>query len=115
MFASIEGATHIGKLEELDKFRIVVPKLMDAGILFHKVCLELHEMHVSLQRFKGMFFQRLKNTHIDQQHFMQLQTARQKKSDSPQQFGNRCRDLSQKVLCKTCNPAAQRTHCENAE
>ena len=43
---------------------------------------------------------------------MQLQTARQKKHESPQQFAGRCRALSQKVKRKTSDPAA---HRENAE
>ena len=46
---------------------------------------------------------------------MRLQTARQKKNDSPQQFADRCRGLSQKIVCKTSDPVAQRIHRENAE
>jgi hypothetical protein len=31
---------------------------------------------------------------------MKLQTARQGKNESPQEFADRCRGLSQKVMCK---------------
>ena len=65
--------------------------------------------------FKSVLSQRFKDTHTDQQHFMQLQTARQKKNESPQQFADRYRALSQKIMCKTSDPVAQRIHRENAE
>jgi len=65
--------------------------------------------------FKNVFSQKFKDTHTDQHHFMQLQTARQKKNESPQQFADRCRALSQKIMGKTSDPVAQRIHRENAE
>jgi len=46
---------------------------------------------------------------------MRSQTAREKKNEYPQKFVNRCRALSQKILCKTSDPVAQRFHRENAE
>ena len=46
---------------------------------------------------------------------MQLQNAREKKNESPQQFSDRCRALSQKIMCKTSDPVAQCIHRENAE
>ena len=46
---------------------------------------------------------------------MRLLTARQKKNEAPQHFADRCRALSQKIMCKTSEPVAQRNHRENAE
>jgi len=74
-----------------------------------------HEKDVTWRMLKSLFNQWFKDTHTDQYHFMQLQTARQEKNESPQQFADRCRALSQKIICKTSDPVAQRIHRENAE
>ena len=114
-FASIEGAAQIGKWEEPDQVRIAVLKLTDAARLVYNGCPELHEKDVTWQMFKSVFSQRFKDTHTDQYHFMQLQTARQKKNESPKQFADRCRALSQKIMCKTNDPVVQRIHPDNAQ
>ena len=46
---------------------------------------------------------------------MQLQTARQRRNEGPQEFADRCRALAQKLVCKVDDPQAQRIHQENAE
>jgi hypothetical protein len=46
---------------------------------------------------------------------MRLQTARQGRNESPQQFADRCRALSQKIVCKVDDPLVQRVHYENAD
>jgi len=112
---SIEGVSYIGKWEESDQIRIAVLKLSDAARLFYNGCPELHEKNVTWQMFNNVFSQRFKDTHTDQHNFMRLQTARQKKNESPQQFADRCRALSQKIMCKTSDPVAQSIHRENAE
>jgi len=114
-FTSIEGAAYIGKWEESDQIRIAVLKLTDAARLFYNGCPELHAKNVTWQMFKSVFSQRFKDTQTDQHNFMRLQTVRQKKNESPQQFADRCRALSQKIMCKTSDPVAQRIHRENAE
>jgi len=65
--------------------------------------------------FKSVLSHVQGHAHTDQHHFMQLQTARQQKNESPQPFADRCRALSQKIMCKTSDPVAQRIHRENAE
>jgi len=67
------------------------------------------------QSFKNAFRRRYEGVHTDQYNFMKLQTARQKKGESPQEFADRCRGLAQKILCKTDEPVEQRIHQENAE
>jgi hypothetical protein len=114
-FASIEGAAQIGRWQESDLIRIAALKLTDAARLFYNGCPELHKEDVTWQQFKGVFSQRFRDIHTDQYNFMQLQTARQRKNESPQEFADRCRALSQKVMCKVSDPVAQRIHRENAE
>jgi len=62
-FTSIDGATHIGKLEESDQIMIAVLKLTDAARLFYNGCPELHEKNVTWQMFESVFSQRFKDTH----------------------------------------------------
>ena len=102
-------------MEESDQIRIAVLKLTDAARLFYNGCPELHEKNVMWQMFKSVFSQRFKDTHTDQRDFVRLQTARQKKNESPQQFADRCCALSQKMMCKTSDQVAWRIHRENAE
>ena len=53
--------------------------------------------------------------HNDQYHYMRLQTAKQGKNESSQDFADRCRALAQKIICKVDDPITQRLHQENAE
>ena len=46
---------------------------------------------------------------------MQLQTARQRRNEGPQEFAYRCRALTQKLVCKEDDLQGQRVHQENAE
>jgi hypothetical protein len=114
-FSSTEGSAQIECWEQSDKIRIAVLKLTGAAKLFYNRCPELHTEDVNWDKFKDAFNQRFKDTHSDQFHFMQLQTARQKKNESPRDFRDGCRGLTQKVMCKVDDPAAQRIHRENAD
>jgi hypothetical protein len=46
---------------------------------------------------------------------MQLQTARQKKEESPREFADSCRSLAQRVMCKVDDPVGRPIHRENAD
>ena len=83
--------------------------------MFYQGCTELHAESTTWQSFKNAFRRRYEDVHTDQYNFTKLQTARQKKGESPQEFSDRCRGLAQKILCKTEDPVAQRIHQENAE
>jgi hypothetical protein len=75
----------------------------------------LRSENASWQTFKEAFRRRYKDIHTDQFHFTRLQSARQGKKDSPQEFADRCRALAQKLIMTADNPTAQRVHRENAE
>ena len=115
--SSIESAAKIGHWSDPDKREIAVLKLTDSAKLFYQGCSELHAEGTTWQSFKNAFRRRYEDVHTDQYQFTKLQTARQKKGESPQEFADRCRGLAQKTLCKTDDPVAQRTsiHRENAE
>ena len=46
---------------------------------------------------------------------MRLQTGIQGRNESPQEFPDRCRELSQKIVCKVDDPVVQHIHKENAD
>ena len=82
---------------------------------FYNSNLELHAEGVTQEAFKVTFRDRFKDVRTDQYHFTRLQTARQQKNESTQDFADRCRNLAQKTMSKTNDPVAQRIHRENAE
>ena len=90
-------------------------KLTDGAKQFYSTCPELHSENVTWETFKEAFRKRYNDVHTDQFHFMKLQTTRQGKNEDQQKFADRCRALSQKILCRVNGPLAQRTHNENAE
>ena len=51
----------------------------------------------------------------DQYHFTNLQTARQVRNETPQEFADRCRSLAPKVMGKSDESRIQRVHRENAD
>jgi hypothetical protein len=51
----------------------------------------------------------------DQYHFTQLQTARQGKDETPQEFADRCRNLAQRTVPQVEDPVIQRIYYEQAE
>jgi anti-sigma factor RsiW len=67
---------------------------------FYQGCTELHREEATWQTLKTAFRRRYKDVRTDQFHFTRLQTARQGKKETPQEFADRCRGLAQKVMGK---------------
>ena len=112
---SIESSGRIGRWTENDQREVAVLKLTGSAKLFYQCCDELHEQGTTWQLYKEAFRQRYRDVHTDQYHFTKLQTARQGKNESPQQFADRCKSLAQKVMIKSADPQIQRIHKENAD
>lgn len=114
-FSNIEGSARLGHWEETDKIRAATLRLTDSARTFYNGCPELHDENVTWEQFKKEFRKRFRDVHSDQFHFMKLQTARQGRNESPQQFADRCKTLAQKIMVKTDDPVAQRIHRENMD
>jgi len=114
-FSSIEGSAKIGHWAEVDCLQVAVLKLAESARTFYFSCPQLHEETVTWQSFKAIFRDRFKDVRTDQFHYTQLQTARQRRNEGPQEFADRCRALAQKLVSKSDDPQAQRIHQENAE
>jgi len=114
-FSCIEGSASIGRWEPADRIKIATLRLTGAAKLFYTGCPEPHAADVTWDNFKDAFYLRFRDAHSDKFHFMQLQTARQRKGESPREFADRCRAVANKVMCKVDDPAAQRFHRKNAD
>jgi hypothetical protein len=97
--SSIESSARLGRWEEKDEVEIAVLKLAGSAKTFYKGCPELHADGLTWQQLKTAL-NRYKDVHADQYHYMKLQTVRQAKNEDPQAFADRCRELSQKIVCK---------------
>ena len=65
--------------------------------------------------YKTAFQNRFRDVRTDQFNFAQLQIARQKKDESPQEFADRCRCLAHKTVPQVDDPELQKFHYEHAE
>ena len=99
--SSIESSSRMGLWQDAEKLEIAFLRLSDVGKQFYIGCLELHAPGVTWQNFKDVFRHRFRDTHTDQYHLMRLQTARQSRNESIQEFADRCRALAQKKVCKS--------------
>lgn len=113
--SGIEAAARIGKWQDADKREIAALKLTDSAKLFYQGCTALHEKDATWQSFKEAFRRRYEDVHTDQYHFTKLQTAKQGKKETPQEFADRCKGLAQKIICKADDPSAQRVHRDLTE
>jgi hypothetical protein len=114
-FEAIEGTARIGNWSDADKIQVAVLKLTDTAKAYYSSTQELHASDVKLSQFKAAFRNRFKDVRSDQFHFLQLQMARQRKDETPQEFADRCRSLAQKTIVVTQDLALQRFHHEQAE
>jgi len=83
---------------EQDKIRVATLKLVDHARAFYNGKSDLHEPNVTWANFKTVFQRYFRDVRTDQFHFTQLQMARQKSSETPQEFVERCRSLAQHTV-----------------
>ena len=115
LFSSIEGSAQIGHWAKADSPHVALLKLAESARTFYLSCPELHGETITWQSFKAIIRDRFKKVRTDQFHYMQLQTARQRRNEGPQEFADRCRALAQTLVCKVEDPKVQRIHQENVE
>jgi hypothetical protein len=111
---SIENVARIGRWMYDDKIRIAILKLSDTARAFFNAHLELHSPDLTWAAFKDAFT-RFKDVRSDQFHYTQLQTARQRRDESPQSFADRIRGLGQKIVPQAADAVQQTIYNEQAE
>jgi len=114
-FELVESSARIGCWSEPDKIQITILKLSDVAKIFYSSNPELQKADISWENFKAKFLHRFRDVKSDQYHFMQLQTARQKKDETPQEFLDRCRSLGMKTVPKVEDPLLQKFYYDQAQ
>jgi hypothetical protein len=90
-------------------------KLTNTARDFYNGTQELHDSKISWTAFKADFFHRFRDVRTDQYHFTQLQLARQKKDEWPQEFADRYRRLARKTVPQVEDPTTQKLHYGQTE
>jgi hypothetical protein len=93
--------------------QIVALKLSGSAKVFHQGGTELHSENTRWHAFTEALRERYEDVRTDHFHFKQLQSARQGKKESHQEFADRCRALGQKLIDTAGDPIAKRVHREN--
>jgi hypothetical protein len=113
--SKLEASARIGRWDAKDTLEIAALKLEESARVFYQGCTQLHAREATWDTFKEAFRKRYKDVHTDQYHYARLQMARQGKSESPQEFADRCRTLAQRITCQSDDSVFQGMHRENAE
>ena len=84
--------------------QITIFKLLDVLKIFYSSNPELQKADISWENCKAKILHTFRDLKSDQYHFMQLQTTREKKDKTPQEFLTRCRLLAMKTVHKIEDP-----------
>ena len=114
-FETIEITARVANWSTEEMVRIAVLKVTDNARSFYNVNLELHDEKITWTAFKAAFQKRFRDVRTDQFHFTQLQMAKQRKDESPQEFADRCRMLAMKTVPKVEDPVVQKIHYDQAD
>jgi hypothetical protein len=114
-FYTIEGSAAIGYWTPADMKQVCALKLTDAARAFYIATPELKDPKTSWQDFKSRFLQRFRDVRSVQYHFGQLYMARQKKSETAQEFLDRCRLLARRTIPCDTDAALQQVYNQQAE
>ena len=82
----MESSKIIGISNAFDKIQITVLKITEFAKAFYSSNPKLHNPGISWQNVKAKFLHKFRDVRSDKYHFMQLQTARQKKKKPHKNF-----------------------------
>jgi hypothetical protein len=82
-FNSTEESAAVRNWQGTDKVQVALLKLTDAARQFYNGCLELHSADTTWSKLESTSRYRFRDVHTDQYHFMNLQTARQGRDETP--------------------------------
>lgn len=114
-FDTVESTAGIGNWSDSDKIRITVLKLTDVAKAFYCSSRVLQNVNVTWDAFKATFMHRFRDVRPPQFHYVQLQSARQHRDESPQDFADRVRALAMKTVPRVDDPQLQRFHYDQAD
>jgi len=109
-FDTIEGSAAVGNWTQADMKQVCALKLTDAARVFYSATPELKSPNMTWQDFTSRFLQRFRDVRSAQYHFGQLNMARQKKTETAQEFRDRCRLLARRTVPYTADPLLQQAY-----
>ena len=95
--------------------RTTVLKLTEVAKEFYCSLVELQSAEITWQDFKTKFLHRFRDVRPPHFHYLQLQSARQGKDETPQDFSDRLRSLALRTVLKVDDSLLQAFHYEQAE
>ena len=114
-FESVESSARIGYWSDPNKIQISILKISEVAKAFFNSSPELQKADIIWEDFKAKFLHRFRDVRNYQYHFMRLQTARQKRAETPQEFLDRCRLLAMKTVPKVDDPLLQKFHYDQTQ
>jgi hypothetical protein len=114
-FQQIDDAGEIANWSEDDKVRIVALKSKGAARRFLNSNPKLDRKNLKYDLLQREYIERFKQKQLPQYHYTALQTASQKKDESPEMFADRCRKLCENTIRQVSNPTEQKVIIEEAE
>jgi len=106
----MESSAITGNWSEFDKIQITVLKITEVAKVFYSSNPELQSTCISWENFKAKFLDRFRDVTSNQYHFMQLQTARKRKDETPPEVWDWCRSPAMKTVPKVEDPLLQKLH-----
>jgi hypothetical protein len=113
-FDAVESTARTGNWRDSDKIIITVLKLTEVAKAFYASSVHLLRAEVTREALKAKFLHGFRDVRPEQFHYVQLQTARQGKDESPQNFADRVRALALKTVPKVQDPQLQKFHYDQA-
>jgi hypothetical protein len=111
----VEGAARVRNWSDADMVQVAALKLVDTAKTFYSGCKNLHNPNITWAQFRKVFQERFRVTCTDQYHILQLQTAKQVRGESLQDFADRCRTLCQKTILFSSDPSVRNIYAMDAE
>jgi hypothetical protein len=113
-FDTVESTARIGNWSDPDKIRITVLTLTDVAKAFYCTSVELQSADIPWETFKTRFMHRFRDVRSPQFHYLQLQSARQRRDETPQDFADRICALALKTVPRVDDPQLQKFHYDQA-
>jgi hypothetical protein len=113
--SAVENMAEMGNWSDRDKVRIATMKLEDAARVLVEAASEIRGREVSWADFKKALQQRFRDPRIDNFHFLQLVSVKQKMGESVLSFADRVRTLGRKITPTSDDPAVLKACSDQAD
>jgi len=79
----VDSSAIIGNWSDSDKLQITILKITEVAKTFYNSNQQLHSTSISWENYKFKFLHRFRDVRNEQHRFLQIQTAKQQKDETP--------------------------------